>query len=169
MLRLVGYLYYWQMGFNSVFKGLIATQAKVRISLSEILETEASCQLIVKSEIFSLVFLHFPKYLFLLFRTFKDCAVSSFSNFPWISLALILCPLGESAPCGSRKNCWKFGILSLQWPKNLRAIRDFDCGHSTNPFFHYYCLPLLLCAILCSAKAQLLNNIFQWYLTFYPL
>ena len=23
MLHLVGYLYYWQMGFNSVFKGLI--------------------------------------------------------------------------------------------------------------------------------------------------
>jgi hypothetical protein len=23
-LHLVGYLYYWQMGFNSVFKGLIA-------------------------------------------------------------------------------------------------------------------------------------------------
>jgi len=24
LLHLVGYLYYWQMGFNSVFKGLIA-------------------------------------------------------------------------------------------------------------------------------------------------
>jgi len=23
LLHLVGYLYYWQMGFNSVFKGLI--------------------------------------------------------------------------------------------------------------------------------------------------
>jgi len=23
-LHLVGYLYYWQMGFNSVFKGLMA-------------------------------------------------------------------------------------------------------------------------------------------------
>jgi len=25
-LHLVGYLYYWQMGFNSVFKGLILNQ-----------------------------------------------------------------------------------------------------------------------------------------------
>jgi len=24
LLQLVGYLYYWQMGFNSVFKGLIS-------------------------------------------------------------------------------------------------------------------------------------------------
>jgi len=24
LLHLVGYLYYWQMGFNSVFKGLMA-------------------------------------------------------------------------------------------------------------------------------------------------
>jgi len=26
LLHLVGYLYYWQMGFNSVFKGLSNTQ-----------------------------------------------------------------------------------------------------------------------------------------------
>jgi len=25
LLHLVGYLYYWQMGFNSVFKGLMRT------------------------------------------------------------------------------------------------------------------------------------------------
>jgi len=28
-LHLVGYLYYWQMGFNSVFKGLIAFQMRI--------------------------------------------------------------------------------------------------------------------------------------------
>ena len=27
LLHLVGYLYYWQMGFNSVFKGLIKAAA----------------------------------------------------------------------------------------------------------------------------------------------
>ena len=26
MLHLVGYLYYWQMGFNSVFKGLMCVK-----------------------------------------------------------------------------------------------------------------------------------------------
>jgi hypothetical protein len=26
LLRLVGYLYYWQMGFNAVFKGLIKSE-----------------------------------------------------------------------------------------------------------------------------------------------
>jgi len=26
LLHLVGYLYYWKMGFNSVFKGLMRTQ-----------------------------------------------------------------------------------------------------------------------------------------------
>jgi len=28
LLHLVGYLYYWQMGFNSVFKGLSKEQLK---------------------------------------------------------------------------------------------------------------------------------------------
>jgi len=29
LLHLVGYLYYWQMGFNSVFKGLIALHRRL--------------------------------------------------------------------------------------------------------------------------------------------
>ena len=36
MLHVVGYLYYWQMGFNSVFKGLsntIRTQSKEQIKM----------------------------------------------------------------------------------------------------------------------------------------
>jgi len=31
LLQLVGYLCYWQMGFNSVFKGLICTCNSFRI------------------------------------------------------------------------------------------------------------------------------------------
>ena len=38
LLHLVGYLYYWQMGFNSVFKGLIYYLKFGR--LSEILKFE---------------------------------------------------------------------------------------------------------------------------------
>jgi hypothetical protein len=30
LLHLVGYLYYWQMGFNSVFKGLNAELSPIR-------------------------------------------------------------------------------------------------------------------------------------------
>jgi len=29
LLHLVGYLYYWQMGFNSVFKGLITINTTI--------------------------------------------------------------------------------------------------------------------------------------------
>ena len=32
LLHLVGYLYYWQMGFNSVFKGLMTTANKKHVS-----------------------------------------------------------------------------------------------------------------------------------------
>ena len=32
LLQLVGYLYYWQIGFNSVFKGLIKIREKTQIT-----------------------------------------------------------------------------------------------------------------------------------------
>jgi hypothetical protein len=35
--------------------------------------------------------------------------------------------------------------------------------------FHYFSLPLLLSAALCSARAQFLENTFLLYLKFYPL
>jgi hypothetical protein len=33
LLHLVGYLYYWQMGFNSVFKGLMIVTSKHAICI----------------------------------------------------------------------------------------------------------------------------------------
>jgi len=36
LLQLVGYLCYWQMGFNSVFKGLSWLIAKTKIILTEL-------------------------------------------------------------------------------------------------------------------------------------
>ena len=35
LLHLVGYLFYWQMGFNSVFKGLISTKIKIKSYMPE--------------------------------------------------------------------------------------------------------------------------------------
>jgi len=43
LLHLVGYLYYWQMGFNSVFKGLTKNKIKTlyfSLNLSSINNTQ---------------------------------------------------------------------------------------------------------------------------------
>jgi len=43
LLQLVGYLYYWQMGFNSVFKGLTAALSASE-ELSAGLEVQNLCK-----------------------------------------------------------------------------------------------------------------------------
>jgi len=49
LLHLVGYLYYWQMGFNSVFKGLRVTGRDIIIHLHGTSRTE-SCRILMKHE-----------------------------------------------------------------------------------------------------------------------
>ena len=39
LLHLVGYLYYWQMGFNSVFKGLIGSLRYLLVRLFKVGDT----------------------------------------------------------------------------------------------------------------------------------
>jgi len=43
LLHLVGYLYYWQMGFNSVFKGLITVQQDMTYSVYCISVGSSTC------------------------------------------------------------------------------------------------------------------------------
>jgi len=43
LLHLVGYLYYWQMGFNSVFKGLMKNFLNIKLHIYYCLKASTFC------------------------------------------------------------------------------------------------------------------------------
>jgi len=50
LLHLVGYLYYWQMGFNSVFKGLTENY-KMLSYLKRVQKISAGCKLVTDKSV----------------------------------------------------------------------------------------------------------------------